>query len=140
MTFPGPGMTAAVLVVDDDPFEADYVVSVLRTRRVSVLGPVADPDAAIAAAASYPIGAAVLGLRRVRDRAALVALLERRGVPRLLLSGATGTSVPAGQPVLARPFAAFQVADWVSHALASEPVELQAIVQAPPPMLTVRAG
>ncbi|WP_267393738.1 MULTISPECIES: hypothetical protein [unclassified Sphingomonas] len=117
-------MDAVVMVADADAFEASYVSATLGARGVQVLGPFAELTAAQLALDSEPqLTAAVIGQPSVAAAAPLTAALQRRGVPYLLLlpypSLRSGVA-EAGTPRLIKPFAAYQVADWVAGVLADQ--------------------
>ena len=103
-----------VLVADHHVFEAGYVSSLLEERGVSVVGPLVDVEAALGAAGSLDLTAAVVcGPACGPAEARLVDLLDRRGVPYLTLAHHGAGEPTPGRPVLTVPFAAYQVVDWV---------------------------
>ncbi|MEG3088285.1 hypothetical protein [Sphingomonas sp. PB4P5] len=108
-----PRVTA--LVVDTDSFEAGYVASVLTERNVAVLGPFGDVETALAAIVDTPPQTAILGRQQsLESRGRLVAALAERGIPYLsLLQSAVVPPALRNHAVLAKPFAGYQVAEWV---------------------------
>lgn len=102
--------TRRVLLVNNDRFEAGYLRTVLEDQHLYVLGP-------------YKSGAAALDvLHAERIDAAIVAddlsggvtdALQQQGIPYLSLMHQPATGRPLDRPVLVRPFAAYQVAEWV---------------------------
>lgn len=110
-----------VLLVADDHFERSYVGTVLAARGVGILGPFAHPLPALAAIATTTPDAAVMAWSG--DPAAGQPLsdeLVRRAIPCLTV---TQVPMPATDTDsrLTRPFAAFQVAEWVSAAITPRP-------------------
>lgn len=117
---PGSPVGQAVLLVNEDAFESGYVASVLGARGITVVGPYADvPSALHALEAAAPIGAAVTS-GRFSDGMAdiLFRELAGRAVPHLTLISAKDIPVASHRLTLARPFAGYQVADWVVYVLA----------------------
>lgn len=104
-----------VLIIDEDAFEAGYVASVLEPCGIDVVGPFPDMRDALAAIETDGLQAAVIGRQDDAETGgSLLAALHAREVPYLsLLHGIRATTVAAGHPVLAKPFAAYQVADWI---------------------------
>ena len=114
-----------VLVVDGDTFEAAYVAATLEARGLLVLGPCDSAEQArLALESGQPIAAAVIGHDWTIAAPWLVQLAQQAGVPCLLLfpnQASRQASLPPGAPSLVKPFAAFQVADWVVSVLPAEP-------------------
>lgn len=109
---------ASVLIVDDDLFEANYVAAVLADRGIAVLGPMSDIAAACEAIRAQAPRAAVVAQPSLNaGRGEMLAELLSAGIPYLTLLRAAVRRPPIGQPVLTTPFAAYQVADWVDHAI-----------------------
>jgi hypothetical protein len=117
---------SVVLVADGDTFEARYVALTLEARGLSVLGPCASAEQAqLALQGGEPIGAAVIGYDWTITAPELLQLVQQFGVPCLLLSSNQATrqaALPPNVALLVKPFAAFQVADWVVGVLPAEPV------------------
>ena len=108
-----------VLLADAASFEAGYLVAVLHARGVEVLGPSTDLSCALAAIATprgclvvlaHPFGA--------EDRGRLIEALSASGTPCLTLPPSAALRPLRHAAVLERPFAAYQVADWVIGHLA----------------------
>jgi DNA-binding NarL/FixJ family response regulator len=109
-------MGHTVLIVDDDPFELRYVTAVLAASGVAVTGPFADASAVLAAAGEPHLSAAVIRIGGLfGGPPPWLVELERRGIACLFLAG-SNDPLPAldGRAVLAGPFAAYQIADWVA--------------------------
>jgi hypothetical protein len=105
-----------ILVAKQASFEAGYVSAVLKDRGIEVLAPAPEVQGVVQAIMAgercsvivcHPLGA--------QDRADLLQALTDHEVPCLTLIGATVTRTAHDEPVLARPFAAYQVADWVAQ-------------------------
>lgn len=108
-----PPACAAVLIADHDLFQGGYVEAVLIARGIATLGPFRDAESAIAAIETPGLGAAVIA--QPSDGAGgLAEELDRRGIPFLTL---THLADDRTGPTLERPFAGYQVADWVAQAL-----------------------
>ena len=109
----GPAMQ--VLIADPHLFEAGYVASLLEEHGIGIAGPFADGGEAAHAAARLDLTAAVICASPNGEVDARIAdALGRRGVPYLTLIRGRSVDEPTGAgPVLAVPFAAYQVVDWV---------------------------
>ncbi|MDR6125915.1 DNA-binding NarL/FixJ family response regulator [Sphingomonas sp. SORGH_AS802] len=109
---------ALVLLIDDAGFERDYVHGVLTARGIEVLGPFADSRAGFAAIGNVPPDAAVVAWSGPpADRQRLSDELARRAIPCLTIGDEPRPVVLDTH--LPRPFAAFQVAEWVCVALST---------------------
>ena len=107
--------------MDRDAFQAGYVSSELGCRGIRVLGGFASAEEAIQALQAEPnIRAAIVAQATHVMASPLVDALKRRNVPYLLLLPSNTMKHETEiieTPVLAKPFAAYQVADWVSGIL-----------------------
>lgn len=101
-----------ILFADDDAFEAGYASSMLEDRGMRVLGFAKSEEAIHAVQHEPTIHAAVIGHLAGADQ--VIAALKQRSVPYLLLlpSGPNRDPRKLDGPVLTKPFAAYQVADW----------------------------
>jgi hypothetical protein len=109
----------AVLIVDNDEFEASYVETVLVDRGVHVIRSTQCIEQALDLVRTPGLRAAIIAQPNVSvpgDR--LASELREIGIPYLTLARPTSRSAPlTGEPALTRPFAAYQVADWVLQAM-----------------------
>lgn len=108
-----------VLIVDADTFEAGYVSSMLEDLKVNVLYYEDTSNALSAISEDLTIRAAIVG--SVAESADVISELKARKLPYLLLLPADrklGLDTK-GVPILVKPFAAYQVADWVSKTIAT---------------------
>jgi hypothetical protein len=107
-----------VLIVDADTFEAGYVSSMLEDLKVNVLYYADARNAISAISKDSTIRAAIVG--SVADLADVISELKLRNLPYLLLlpAGRKLSLDTNGVPILVKPFAAYQVADWVSKTVA----------------------
>jgi hypothetical protein len=105
-----------ILVANDASFEAGYVSAVLRDRGIEVLVPACEVQGVVQAiTAGERCSVIVCHPLSAQDRADLLKALTDHGIPCLNLIGATVTRSANDEPVLAKPFAAYQVADWVAQ-------------------------
>lgn len=112
-----PPPPATVLLVADVDFEREYVGDVLAARGIGILGPFAHPLPALAAIATTSPDAAVMAWSGdPADGRPLSDELTRRAIPYLTVTRAPMSPTDTN-PRLTRPFAAFQVAEWVSVAI-----------------------
>ncbi|MGP3698661.1 response regulator [Rhodobacter sp. NSM] len=97
----------AVLVVEDDYFLAHQLAAILEAEGARVLGPAGTLTEALDLASTAEMDAALLdvNLRHLTVQP-VVDVLERRGVPLLLLTGAAEDSLPVtmrGLPLVRKP-------------------------------------
>jgi DNA-binding response OmpR family regulator len=107
-----------VLIVDADTFEAGYVSSMLEDLKVNILYHADAGNALRAISVDSVIHAAIVGW--VAESADVIRELKSRNIPYLLLLPADrklGIDT-SGVSILVKPFAAYQVADWVSKTVA----------------------
>jgi hypothetical protein len=111
-----------VMVLDADMFEAGYVASTLQARGFQVVGPFADPAQARSALGCEPkIRAAAVAQDVAIAAPEVIEAMHEAGVRVLLLLPSVGDATcPTSGDVLAKPFAAYQVADWAIGVLADE--------------------
>ncbi|MCC2976590.1 hypothetical protein LK533_07865 [Sphingomonas sp. PL-96] len=110
------------MVLDADMFEAGYVATTLQARGLQVVGPFGDAEQARSALAREPkVRAAAVAQDMAIAAPELLDAMRSDGVHVLLLlpSVADAASHVSGD-VLAKPFAAYQVADWASAILVGE--------------------
>ncbi len=116
MNVDAPPSPAIVLLVADIDFEREYVGDVLAARGIGILGPFAHPLPALAEiAATLPEAAILAWSGDPAEGRSLSYELARRAIPYLTVTQAPMPTDTASR--LTRPFAAFQVAEWVSAAL-----------------------
>jgi hypothetical protein len=113
-------MGVSVLIVDDDTFRSRYVASGLARLDATIIGPVAAASEACSLIENGLIPEAVIMADHLADGPAEALLRKVRclGIPHLVLIE-NGPREPglAATPVLMRPFASFQVADWVTKTI-----------------------
>jgi hypothetical protein len=104
-----------ILIIDDDGFEAGYVSSTLEPHGINPIGPFAEVHDVIAAIdTSAPCGAIIGHQNDYQGRMRIVGALEERGIPYLTLLRPVGSRLAGeNRPVLRKPFAGYQVAEWV---------------------------
>lgn len=103
----------AVLVVEDEYFIAQDLRAALEAAGAIVVGPVADPDAALTLVSGTPVDAAMLDINllgainfSVADR------LAAQGIPFVFATGYETATVPAGHagvPLWRKPYDAQEV-------------------------------
>jgi hypothetical protein len=105
----------SILLVDDDAFEAGYVSSTLEMHGIRPIGPFdAVQDVLTAIDSSAPCGAIIGHRNDYQERIRIVAALEERSIPYLTLLRPVGSALLGNdRPVLRKPFAGYQVAEWV---------------------------
>jgi hypothetical protein len=106
-----------ILVVDNDAFRIEYVTKALEAAGAVVLSPVTTISQVrlhLDGSEDTPHAALVADDGTEADSLAILELLQTRGIPQLLLVGASGNPAlyPAGTPILRVPFASYQVVDW----------------------------
>jgi hypothetical protein len=119
----------SVMVLDGDMFEAGYVAATLQARGLQVVGPFADPAQARSALGCEPkVRAAAVAQDVAIAAPEVIQAMHEAGVHVLLLLPSVGNATfPVSGDVLAKPFAAYQVADWAIQVLAGEKNEPNAI-------------
>lgn len=106
---------AKILIVEDEYFLADYVSSVIESAGGSIIGPFASAGAALDFLDQEPNipSAATLNVHLSDGPSFPVASeLAKRGIPFVFLTALSSTSIPSelrSRPLLAKPFAAYQV-------------------------------
>jgi aspartate/glutamate racemase len=104
-----------ILLAKQASFEAGYVSAVLNDRGIEVLAPAPEVQGVVQAiVAGERCSVIVCHTLSAQDRADLLQALTDHDVPCLTLIGPMVTRTANDEPVLARPFAAYQVADWVA--------------------------
>lgn len=114
---------ASVLLVSDGDFTASYIATTLAERGFRVVQSSESGLATMMETAADGVAAAVIisrwpGLPMQEQ----LARLRARHIPALLLlspGAARRVGVGSDMPLLAEPYAAYQVADWVTEAVAS---------------------
>jgi CheY-like chemotaxis protein len=108
-----------VLVVEDQSIVALHVADVLRDAGCMVIGPVANLKPALDLACAERLDFAVLDVNLDGDHIFPVAQeLETRGIPFLLATGYSDSSLPEhwrGRPCLRKPFTDAQLAELVGR-------------------------
>lgn len=117
-----PGLR--VLLVEDESLVAELIVDVLETAGYSVLGPFPRLDAAVRAAETEAVDAALLDLDLAGKRSyPVAAALSARQVPFLFLTGyGHGALDPeyAACRTVSKPFKPQQLIDMLSRAVAEK--------------------
>jgi hypothetical protein len=110
-----PSSGPVILVAKEASFEVEYVFTVLKDRGLEVMTLAAGMNSVVQAIASNE-GCSVVVCHplNTQDRADLSQALARYQVPCLTLIRATDSRNLDDEPVLAQPFAAYQVADWIA--------------------------
>jgi hypothetical protein len=106
-----------IIVIDADTFEATYASSMLEDSGINIVY-YAEADQAIQAILrDTTIRAAIIG--SLPNSSSVISTLNTRQLPYLLLLPANSNRQLFGNgiSVLAKPFAAYQVADWVCKTL-----------------------
>lgn len=110
-------MSLRILIADNDTFRREYVLSGLVPLGVTIVGPTLTSSEACNLLESSSIADVVIMSDRLDDGPAdqLISAVRRLGIPHLVLVGSERPAVHelAASSVLQKPFAAFQVADWV---------------------------
>jgi hypothetical protein len=111
-------MSIRILLAADDAFQCGYVASGLLPLGATIIGPVSAASAACSLIEEGAAVDAVIMFDRLADGSAeaLLSMVRLRQIPHLVLLEEQGP-LPrelAPSPVLQRPFASFQVADWVT--------------------------
>lgn len=106
-----------VLLADDDVFECGYVEAVLAARGIAVVGSSIAEEPVLATIEGQALSAAVV---THPSEPQMLDALGRQGIPYLVLARQADIPVDPNRPVLVRPFAAYQVADWVLTVLADQ--------------------
>lgn len=106
-----------IFVIDEDTFEAGYVSSMLENLDVNVLYHTRSSNALEAILKVSTIRTAIVGT--LLGSTDVINELKIRKLPVLLLIKANDGLIfeKNGVSILAKPFAAYQVADWVSKTL-----------------------
>ena len=108
-----------MLVVEDQSIVALHVADVLRDAGCMVVGPVANLKPALDLACAERLDFAVLDVNLDGDHIFPVAQeLETRGIPFLLATGYSDSSLPEhwrGRPCLRKPFTDAQLAELVGR-------------------------
>lgn len=113
-----------VLVVEDEYLVALGLDDNLRSLGCAVLGPIASLSAAMAAAASERIDAAILDVNLAGEPVyPAAAILAERGIPFIFCSGYTGSVRMPGEfadaPRVAKPYTSRVIADALAELLGS---------------------
>jgi CheY-like chemotaxis protein len=120
MEVPLPGLR--VLLVEDESLVAELIVDVLETAGCTVLGPFPRLDAAVRAAETEAVDAALLDLDLAGKRSyPVAAALAARQVPFLFLTGyGQGALDPeyAACRTISKPFKPQQLIDMLARAVA----------------------
>ncbi|WP_428970230.1 hypothetical protein ACQR50_06255 [Sphingomonas sp. Xoc002] len=104
-----------VLLAAQLDFAVDYVASVLKKRDIQVIGPLNDMSHAIRVLLTEDLrGAVIMGAFRAEDRERLAEILARQALPCLMVRSDVQAEQDKDSAALFPPFAAFQVADWIS--------------------------
>jgi hypothetical protein len=110
-----------VLVAAGDTFEAGYIADTLEARGIPVLRACIEPDEVQPALQrTGRVRAAVIGHHWANKAPELLDAVTAADIPWLLLMPSQTTpraAYPVDTPILAKPFAAYQVADWVVAAI-----------------------
>jgi hypothetical protein len=111
-------MSIRILLAADDAFQCRYVASGLLPLGATIIGPVSAASVACGLIEEGAAVDAVIMCDRLADGSAeaLLSMVRLRQIPHLVLLEEQGF-LPrelAPTPVLRRPFASFQVADWVT--------------------------
>ena len=114
----GQASGTKVLIADADAFEGAYVAESLRRTGMDVAGPLQTCGEVLGVLGASPAPQVVVLAAELRDGASAEVLgeLRRRGIRHMVLIGSTAEHALGDlteTPVLAKPFAAYQVADWV---------------------------
>jgi CheY-like chemotaxis protein len=117
-----PGTSTKVLIADADAFEAGYVAESLRRTGMDVAGPLQTGGEVLAVLGASPAPQVVVLAAQLRDGCptAVLGELRRRGIRHMVLIGSDAEHALGDlteTPVLAKPFAAYQVADWIQGAV-----------------------
>ena len=112
------GTKSKVLIADADAFEAGYVAESLRRTGVDVAGPLRTGGEVLAVLGCSTAPQVVVLAAQLSDggSAAVLDELRRLGIRHMVLIGSTAEHALGDlteTPVLSKPFAAYQVADWV---------------------------
>jgi CheY-like chemotaxis protein len=125
------GAKSKVLIADADAFEAGYVAESLRRTGMDVAGPLQTCGEVLHVLGASPAPQVVVLAAQLRDGAPAEVLdeLRRRGIRHMVLIGSTEHALGdlTATPVLSKPFAAYQVADWVQGV-----VDAPALIITPP--------
>jgi CheY-like chemotaxis protein len=102
------GRAFRVLVVEDEAYVALDILAELRSHGITVVGPTASSDEALALIGRETIDAAVLDVKLGDgDCTAVADALNERGVPFLLLTGYGAERVPErhqNRPLINKPY------------------------------------
>jgi CheY-like chemotaxis protein len=103
-----PEAAPRVLVVEDHPALGRFIAAVLLGAGMSVVGPLGEHAAALAAAEQAPLDLALVDrMLQGRDAFSIVDAATARGIPCLLVSGYPRSGLPErfrGLPFLEKPF------------------------------------
>jgi DNA-binding response OmpR family regulator len=120
MNFPLEGRR--ILVVEDELMIAMLLENLLEDEQCTVIGPFARVAAALKAANAEAVDFALLDVNVANEKIYPVAeLLERRGIPFLLLSGYGQQALPPNGlhwPVCSKPFKITEVVQKMTRMLA----------------------
>ena len=117
MTPPDTATQVTVLIVGTEAFEGGYVASVLAARDIRVAGPHATLEEGLEAIDTARPSAAIVSPRTDNLLLGVIEALEERRIPYLTLIGSDAAAVMGDRPFLTRPFAGYQLADWVVAAV-----------------------
>lgn len=110
-----------VLVVEDEYFIADDLAQALAQAGVDVVGPVGDPEEALAVADREAIDGAVLDISLHGKMVfATAAELRARGIPIVFATGFASSMLPpelSDVPLWEKPFDADDLARWLQSGL-----------------------
>jgi DNA-binding response OmpR family regulator len=113
-----------VLIVEDRFLVADELTRICRRQGGSIAGPVPDVAGARALAADEPLDLAILDVDlRGEDVFGVAAILERRGVPFLFVTGYGAAQLPEkyrGRPVVLKPFSEADLIERIGRVLHSD--------------------
>ncbi|HTG37177.1 response regulator [Sphingomonas sp.] len=114
-----------VLVIEDEPLIGMEISALLADNDIAAIGPVATRDAALTAIRSESFDAALLDGNLQGETVEAVALaLRERAIPFVFVTGYGHEHLPMGfdgHPVVSKPFAADELLDRLSAAVADMP-------------------